>query len=96
MILHIDTTEFGRVEFVLDKGKKKNKKSFPVRPQESEKILEYLDKFLKKSKIKNPKSEIKKIVIHKGQGSFTGLRVAAAIAQALSLVWGVPVKVVKR
>jgi tRNA A37 threonylcarbamoyladenosine modification protein TsaB len=61
----------------------------------SDKVLEFLDNFLNLSKIKNPKTEISTIIIHKGEGSFTGLRVGAAIADALSLAWQVPVKVEK-
>ena len=108
MVLHIDTVEYGKITFGLSKSpselisvsksSSQNKRritsqSFPVKPQESDKILEILEKFLKKSEIRNPKSEIKKIVIYKGQGSFTGLRVGAAIADALSLAWGIPAKV---
>lgn len=71
-----------------------NEGSYKITPQESHKLLEFLDDFLKKAKIKNPQSEIKKIVIYKkNTGSFTGLRIAAAIAQALSLAWTVPAKI---
>ena len=100
-ILYIDTVEYGKVVFVLSKaGKKDIFKSFAVKPNESSNILGYLDKFLKVSKISNPclagrqaKSEIRKLVIYKGSGSFTGLRIAAAVFQALSLAWGVKAQV---
>jgi tRNA threonylcarbamoyladenosine biosynthesis protein TsaB len=94
MTIYIDTTDFGKVVFTIDGSNRKIKKSFPVSPQESFKILDYLDKFLKQSKVK--KSEIKKIAIYKGKGSFTGLRVGSAIAQGLSLAWKVPVKVITK
>lgn len=100
MTLWIDTTEFGKIKFILEHQSKKTSKTFSIMPRESDKILEYLDAFLKASKIRNPKSlleeragEIRKISIYKGKGSFTGLRIAAAIAQALGMAWGVPVKV---
>lgn len=98
--LTIDTTEFGRVVFSLSppfSSKKLTKmrvlkKSFKVIPQESNKILFYLDDFLKSFKIHNPQSEILNIVIYKGSGSFTGLRTVASVALGLSLAWQVPVK----
>lgn len=100
--LEIDTTDFGSVKFILENQGKKIEKRYPVRPQESDKILEYLDVFLKTNKITPPipplrggvgRGAIKEIVIYKGAGSFTGLRVGAAIADALSLAWNIPVKV---
>ncbi len=94
MNLEIDTTEYGKVRLVLQKKGKKNAKSFAVKPHQSSNILGNLDVFLKNCKIKDPKTEIKKIIIYKGQGSFTGLRVAAAIAQALGLAWHASVKAV--
>src|SRR3989344_5900305 len=93
MILVIDTTKFGKVEFSLEYQRRKIKQSFPVRPQVSDKILNFLDDFLKASKVFHLKSDIKKIVIYKGQGSFIGLRIAAAIAQALSFAWSVPLTI---
>ena len=96
MNLYIDTIEFGKVSFALEDGEKKISKAFKVLPQESDKILVFLGQIFKQAKIRNPKVEIKKIVIYKGQGSFTGLRVGVAIAQALSMAWGVPVKVANK
>ncbi len=119
MILYIDTTEFGKVSFALEDSKKKISKTFKVLPQESDRILSFLEKFLHNHKYQplpvppqwiSQKSqgdfrgtpahilgrEIKKIVIYKGQGSFTGLRVGAAIAQALSMAWGVPIKIASK
>lgn len=93
MELQIDTTEYGRVTFALLKNKVNIiKQDFLVKPQESNKILGFLDKFLLKNKITKPKEQIKKIIVFKGQGSFTGLRIAAAVAEGLSLAWRVPVK----
>ncbi len=104
MILYINTMKFGVVEFSLEKMQKIFRKSYKIVPQESDKILEYLEAFLKAAKIKNPKSVIKKIVVikkktgsftqrQKSSVEFTGLRITAAIAQALSLAWQVPIKI---
>ncbi|MBI3232334.1 MAG: hypothetical protein HYZ51_04630 [Candidatus Doudnabacteria bacterium] len=113
MTLSIDTTEFGKVKFALENKSKTASQSFFARPQESGKILEYLDAFFQSNKISPPipsrlrggvgrgKSRTKgkgltvgRITVYKGNGSFTGLRAAAAIAQALGLAWGTDVKVV--
>lgn len=93
MILSIDPTEFGKIKFSLDNRGKKTTQIFAVRPQESEKILADLEKFFKKLKIAGPQAQIDAIIVHnKKAGSFTGLRVATAIASALALVWGITVK----
>ena len=97
MQLFIDTTKYGQAAFGLSApGKKDIRKTFQVLPQDSSKIIQNLDSFLKRAKIKNPQKEISKIVVYKGQGSFTGLRIAAAAAQALSLAWGAPVKIITK
>ena len=97
MNLSIDTTGFGKIIFVLDNQSKKISKTFAVIPQESNRILAYLNNFLKSSKIKNPSKEIEKIILYKKTGTgFTGLRIASAIAQALSFAWQVPVKIQKK
>ena len=63
--LIIDTTEYGRIVFSLD-GKSK---VYKILPQESDKILIYLDDFLKNQNqttpIRNPK-----IIIHKKDRQF--------------------------
>lgn len=94
--LHIDTVDYGRVKFMLTGQKQNFQKVYKIIPQESDKVLEILEKFLKSAKISNQKSEIEKIILYKGAGSFTGLRVGAAIADALSLAWQVPVKIVSK
>jgi hypothetical protein len=69
--------------------KKTIKRPFKISPQESYKILQFLEKFLKLNRIQS--QQINKIVTSKGPGSFTGLRVGASIAQALGMVWDIPV-----
>lgn len=97
MQLFIDTTKYGQASFVLSvPGKRVIKKTFRVLPQDSSKIIQNLDSFLKQAKIKNPAKEILSIVVYKGGGSFTGLRIAAAVAQALVLAWGAPLKFIAK
>lgn len=103
MILYIDTTDYNQVTFALAHQGKLKKKSYRLRPQKSFEILAKLDEFLKKSKIPalspskglNSKSEIKKIMVNKGPGSFMGIRVGLAMAMALGLAWHIPVHPVK-
>ena len=63
-----------------------------------------LAEFLKKNKIDSPSlphlmrhlpqrgRRIRKIYVNKGPGSFVGIRVGAAMAQALGFAWKIPVK----
>ncbi len=96
MILYIDTTDFNKVVFVITDGKKIRKQIYKIDPHKSHEMLARLDEFLHRSKILNPKSEIKKIMVNKGPGSYTGIRVGVAVAQALGFAWGLPVKAVTR
>ncbi len=89
MILYIDTTGFDRVTFGLA-GEKLFKKTYKIHPHKSHETLGLLDRFLKAAKIKN--TAIKKIVVNKGPGSFTGIRVGLAHALALGLALNIPVK----
>ncbi len=97
MILYIDNSEFGKVFFtIVDYRRITNKKIFSIKPSENHKTLELLEKFLKQSKIQNPKSRINRLVVCKGPGSFTGIRVGLSLAQALSLAWKIPLRVLSK
>ncbi|MBL8029632.1 MAG: hypothetical protein JNN11_00040 [Candidatus Doudnabacteria bacterium] len=94
MDLHINTAEYGKVKLgLVEKKQTHAQQEFFVKPHESGYILEKLEEFLKSSKIKNPESEIRNIIVYKGGGSFTGLRIGTAVAQGLGLAWNVPIKV---
>ena len=67
-----------------------HKKSFKIDPHKSHETLGKLEEFIKSVKCKV--ESIKKIIVNKGPGSFTGTRVGAAHALALSLAWGIPIK----
>ena len=95
MILYIDTTDFNKVMFALS-GKKIIKRIYKINPHKSHETLVKLDEFLKQSKILNLKSEINRIVVNKGPGSYTGVRVGVTHAQALGFAWNVPVKFVSK
>ena len=82
MILYINTSIREYLEFALvDKGKiflLKRK----VGIRQSEKALSLLDAFLKKNKYKL--QDIKKIVVNRGPGSFTSVRLGIVLANTLS------------
>jgi tRNA threonylcarbamoyladenosine biosynthesis protein TsaB len=99
MILYIDTTDFNKATFALSDGKKIAKKSYKIDPHKSYETLGWLEKFLLHHKIKLQEVSllpIRKIVVNKGPGSYTGVRVGVTIAMALGFAWGVPVKAVAR
>jgi len=105
MILYIDSTDFNKVTYALVDGKKVISKSFVVDPHKSHETLLKLDEFLKSAKIKpltpalsrkGRGGGIAKIVVNKGPGSYTGVRVGVTHAMALGFAWGVPVKAVSK
>lgn len=111
MILYIDTTDFNKATFALSEsrlklseGSKKRlikiqKKSYKIDPHKSHETLWCLEKFLLYHKIKLEEGNllpIEKILVNKGPGSFTGVRVGVAHALALGFAWNVPVYPVKK
>jgi tRNA threonylcarbamoyladenosine biosynthesis protein TsaB len=94
MILYIDTTDFSNVAFALSDGKKVYKKNYKIDPHKSHEILGLLEKFLLYHKIKLEEGTplpINKIVVNKGPGSYTGVRVGVTHALTLGFAWGVKV-----
>jgi len=58
--------------------------------------MELLDKFLSSLRIKDKGLRINKIVVCKGPGSFTAIRVGLSIVQALSLAWEIPLQILSK
>ncbi len=94
MTLYIDTTDFNKMVFGVFDGKKTIKRTYKIDPHKSNETLGKLDEFIKGLKIKDLGLKIKQIVVNKGPGSYTGVRVGVTIAQALGFAWNVPVKAV--
>ncbi|MDR3642749.1 MAG: hypothetical protein P4L74_03950 [Candidatus Doudnabacteria bacterium] len=107
MILYLDTTDFNSVTFAVSPedsllGAAPRRlssgvlgivrKVYKIDPHRSHETLGFLAKFLKSNKINH--DFIKKIVVNKGPGSYTGVRVGVTIAMALGFAWGVPVKAI--
>lgn len=94
MKLYINTSDFKEVVFRLLEGRKIIAEHISeIGMQEGYKIVPMLQQFLKKEKAED---KINQIQLYAGSGSYTGLRIGHAIAQGLSLAWGVPVKNVKK
>jgi hypothetical protein len=88
----------------VERGVVIKKKFYKIDPHKSHETLQKLAEFLNFVNIKpsprpSPRggggeNKIEKIVINKGPGSYTGVRVGVTHALALGLAWGVPVKAV--
>ena len=91
MILYINSTAHENVTFMLDNAGKTITKTFIIGSHSGHKIVKKLEEFLK-SKIKDERFKIQEIVVNTGPGSFVDTRVGVTIAQALAMVWNVPVK----
>ena len=89
MTLYIDSTDFNAVTFILENGKRV-KKVYKLNTLHSHGLLEKLEEFLNSAKVKLP--QIKKLIVNKGPGSFTGTRVGVTHALALSLALGLKPK----
>jgi tRNA threonylcarbamoyladenosine biosynthesis protein TsaB len=97
MILFIDTSDFNNLHFALvppDEKIKVEQLSKTVAYNENHKTLELLQKFLKKQKTQL--KQVKKIVVCSGPGSFTGIRVGVALAQAMGFALNIPVVAIKK
>jgi len=83
MILYINTSQRERVEFAIIKDREVFLLQRNTGLKQSEQALFLLDSFLKKNKIKL--SNIKRIVINRGPGSFTAVRLGIVLANTLAL-----------
>ena len=89
MILFIYSTNFDAVTYSLVGGKVFTK-TFQADSHKSHEVLGFLEQFLQSSTIKA--ADIKKIIVSKGPGSYTGTRIGVTHAMALGFAWNIPVK----
>lgn len=88
-LLYINTTVFHKLELILVSDNKSIVYESDLGFNESFKTLGLIQKFLAKQKTKL--SDLQKIMVCSGPGSFTGIRVGVSLAQALGLGLNIPV-----
>ncbi len=89
VILFLDTQDSEKTSVELDVNGHKTSRTVQSGKARSQAILPLIEDILKNQKLKF--SDIAQIYLATGPGSFTGLRVGAAVAQVLGVLLGVPV-----
>lgn len=98
MLLYVDTTDLTRTTFALigkTSAVRPISKSIAIAHHESSRTLSHLETFLSKNQV-TKKPQLRAIVFCSGPGSFTGIRVAASVCQALGFAWDIPVWVIEK
>lgn len=85
MKLYIDTPDNKKIVVGLDKKRWK----FGTKKPKSQRLLELIDKTLRKQK--KTLKDISEIKIETGPGSFTGLRIGISVANALAWALKIPI-----
>lgn len=88
-LLFINTSEFHKLESALISDTEAVLFEAELGFNESYKTLNLIQQFLAKQKVKL--SQLNKIIVCSGPGSFTGIRVGVSLAQALGLGLNIPV-----
>lgn len=90
MILFIDTTsEITHLSLLDEKGQVVDKYDWPARFNQSEELIQKIDLLLKDNKI--TKADLRGVIVNRGPGSYTGLRVGLTTANLLSYALSIPV-----
>jgi tRNA threonylcarbamoyladenosine biosynthesis protein TsaB len=88
-ILSIDTSSNKQISVSLEMDGKTSSITEDATVLRSEAALPVIEKLLKKSNLKV--NQLDEIMVNKGPGSYTGLRVGIAIANALGFLLNLPV-----
>lgn len=86
--LHIDTSSRETVTVKLIGDGVNVEKSVEIGPKKAQAVLPIIKEILLEQKFKL--SDITSISVHPGPGSFTGVRIGVAVANALATLLGVP------
>ncbi|MBI2074351.1 MAG: tRNA (adenosine(37)-N6)-threonylcarbamoyltransferase complex dimerization subunit type 1 TsaB [Candidatus Levybacteria bacterium] len=87
--LYIDTSSNKKIIVKLQINGKEDKVEQEIGVQKAQVVLPLIDQLLKKHNLKL--DDLEKIEVNAGPGSFTGLRVGIAIANAFSFALKIPV-----
>jgi tRNA threonylcarbamoyl adenosine modification protein YeaZ len=93
MILFIDTSDFHNLRLALI-DKRVRERTQAVAYNENYRTAGLIESFLKKNKA--PFDDINKVIVCSGPGSFTGIRVGIALAQAFGFARRIPVIAIKK
>ena len=94
MILFIDTSDFNGLRLGLVAKDFVRESVHSVAYNENYKTGEFLENFLRQNKVQ-PK-QLSKIIVCSGPGSFTGIRVGVALAEAMGFALGITVTAIKK
>ncbi len=89
MILFINTSDFNSLTLAVIHNATVKIHTANLAFNENYKTNAFLEKFLKHQKVKM--SDLTKVVVCSGPGSFTGIRVGVSLAQALAFALHIPV-----
>ena len=92
MILFINTSDFNNLSLAVVSEATVKLHTASVAFNENYKTNAILEKFLNHQKIKT--SDLTKVIVCSGPGSFTGIRVGVSLAQALGFALKIPVVVI--
>lgn len=87
--ISIDTSDNKRIIVSLSKNNKEKRIEQAIGKQKSQVVPQLIERLLSQEKIQL--TDVSYIRVHTGPGSFTGLRVGIAIANALSFALSIPV-----
>jgi len=88
-ILHINTSQVKEIHLVLETEQGKKELTVDSTKEKSQMLLPTIESFLQQESV--PLSDLTALQIHTGPGSFTGLRVGAAVARTLSELLQIPI-----
>lgn len=89
MILAIRTDQVMAELYLLDNQQEQDRATWQAHRALSDTLLEKIDKLLKRNNIS--KQQLRGVVVFKGPGSFTGLRIGVTVANTLAYSLGIPV-----